>query len=197
MANFQVRFDQTWLGETIYNVTYWQLPGSDEAALEAYADAVRASFVTHILSMMSDDWSLDSLTVRQMDGGLPFSQLVGFTLGQLVGGATGENLARQTALLVSTAALAGRPNRGRLYFGGLTEFTNTALGNAQATHVDAFEAMVLDWANGLTTAVGDAFLRIARPNFLTNLWTASNAVSFVSGRTIWATQRRRRPGVGV
>jgi hypothetical protein len=198
MSRFQIRLNQTLASQTVYNVTYWDLPGETELELEAFADALRASFASGgIAAPMSNLWSLNSIQARLMEGDGPFSQLVGFTSGAFAGVNAVAPLPLQSALLISLSALAPRPNRGRIYFAGLTEDANTTSAQVLSTTRDIFEALVTEWAAGLTTSEGDAFLRIVRPNFTTNVWTLFNPVDFVVSSQEWATQRRRRRGVGI
>lgn len=198
MANFQIVIDQLVGTETVKNVTYWQLPDNQALTVQTFADNLRGTYVTHgVAAILSSTWTLNSITVRQMDGGGAFSQQIAFALGTLAGSDAADLLPYQNALLVSTGFLGAKPNRGRIYFGGLTEGANAALGTATLGVRDAFEDMVETWRDGVATGAGNAFLRIARPNFTLNNWTLNNPVESVVARVQWATQRRRRPGVGV
>lgn len=198
MANFQVVLDQLVDTEVIKNVTYWQLPDNQTATLQGFADNLRGTYVVpDVIASLHTSWSLQSLTVRQMDGGGAFSQLITFGLGALSGTAIEHLLPTQDALLISTGFLGPKPNRGRIYFGGLTEAANEAGGVTNATVRGLFRQMVEIWRDGVATGAGNAFLRIARPDFLNNTWTLNNPVESVIARGFWATQRRRRFGVGV
>lgn len=197
MANFQVVLDQVLGSETVKNVTYWQLPDNQATTLQTFADNLRGTYLTPaVQSLLHTSWVLNSLTVRQMDGAGAFSQLITFGLGPLTGGHVGNPMPTQMALLVSTGFLGSKPNRGRIYFAGLTEESNNAAGTVLSGTADTFQTMVEVWRDGVATGAGNAFLRIARPNFTLNNWTLNNPVESVIARVIWAGQRRRRVGVG-
>ena len=197
MANFQIVLDQQIGDEVCKNVTYWQLPDNQSATLQTFADNLRGTFVTpDLVGWLATSWTLLSITARQMDGGGAFSQLVTFGLGPLVGGAVGQQLPTQLALLVSTGFLGPKPNRGRIYFGGLVEDANSGTGQPVLDARDDFQTAVEVWRDGVATGAGNAFLRIARPDFLANDWILNNPVESVIARNIWGGQRRRRIGVG-
>jgi len=197
MANFQIVLDQQVGDEVVKNVTYWQLPDNQALTLQTFADNLRGTFVVpDLIGWLATTWTLLSLTVRQMDGGGAFSQLVTFGLGPLLGTSTGHQLPTQDALIVSTGFLGPKPNRGRIYFGGLVEDANTGTGQPVLAARQDFQDAVEVWRDGVATGAGNAFLRIARPNFTTNTWTLNNPVESVIARNIWGTQRRRRIGVG-
>lgn len=193
MANFQVRMDQKVFNEVIYNVTYFQLPDASPATLQEFADEIRARFATRVGAIMSDNWSLDSLTMRQMDGGGAFTFTQPFTSGVLEGTEGTGVLPLFNALLVSTGYIGSRPNRGRLYFGGLTEASNNTQGEWNGVDATAYQDLVQDMVDGITTTAGSAFLRIARPDFPANIWTLNNPIDTVIGRQETATMRSRRP----
>lgn len=197
MADFQVVTNQLLDTGVQNNVMYWQLPDNQAATIQGFADALRTSYVDNVEAVLSSSWTLESITVRQMDGGLPFSQEIAFTAGALAGDSNAAIIPAQCALLVSTSVLGGKPNRGRIYFSALTVSANTNNGRVLSTTGLLFEDLVEEWRDGLDTGAGNAFLRIARPNFSLNDWTLDNPVETVIHRSIWATQRRRRPGVGV
>lgn len=193
MANFQMRLDQRLLGEAIYNITYWELPADDSVTLQEFADGIRASYVTHVEPYLSNDWSIEGITVRQMDGAGAFSFPQPFTSGTLVGGSASNNLPLFNALLVSTGYIGPRPNRGRVYFGGVTEGSNDTDATWLGPDLQAFVDLVTAWKDGISTTAGSAFLRIVRPDFTLNSWTLSSPIDTVIGRTNAATMRSRMP----
>lgn len=196
MANFQVTHNQTLGNQVQNNVTYWQLPDNLAATLQGFVDGLRARYDVEIKALCSTGWTFSGCTLRQMDGGGAFSQEIPFSSGDLDGTDAAARLPYQSALLVSTTVLAAKPNRGRIYFGGLTEASNNSSGQVEATTLDNFVRLVEDMRDGIATGAGNAFLRIARPNFALNDWTLDNPVETVIARTNWASQRRRRPGTG-
>jgi len=193
MANFQVRLDQVIDSEVIYNITYWEFPADDVVTLQEFADALRTSYVDNTVGKFASAWTLEGITLRQMDGGGAFTFFQPFTDGPLPGDNLNHLLPFTNALLVSTGYVGSRPNRGRIYFGGLTEAANNPNGRWDEDSSLDFEAMVQEWRDGLSTSAGSVFLRIARPDFDNNVWELSNPVNTVASRRVPATMRSRRP----
>jgi len=198
MANFQVRLDYQFNDEVQYNVTYWQLPDGAQPTLQGLVDSIRASFQGDLVTRLSTNWSFRSCTFRQMDGGGAFTVTIPPSAGALVGGNNGIVAPTQTCLLVSTIFVGPKPNRGRIYFGGLAAQNLTPEGDWTVATLEDVGDMVTDWAiNGLDTPAGDAFLRIARPSFTTNTWLLNNPIEAVVAQSNPATQQRRRKGTGI
>jgi hypothetical protein len=193
MANIQVVISQTLLSKTVLNVTNWQIGSVSDTSIQDLADSLRASYVAHVQPVLTDNWRFDRIEVREMDGGSPFTIVKEPTLGALIGGSTGDNLPTTVALLVSTSATAPKPNRGRVYFCGLSEIsqTNSAW---EPTTLNLFEDLVQEWADGLVVTGGNAFLRIARVDYGLNIFTANNPVEGVIAQVSPATIRNRRLG---
>jgi hypothetical protein len=193
MPNFQVTYNQDLMGKEVLNVCNWQLADNTDTYIAAFVESLRASYATHVQAYLSDDWSLESFTLRQMDGGLPFTTEVVPASGAIAGSATAGFLPSTVAMLVSTVYVGGRPNRGRVYFAGLTEQHQDNSAWSVAT-TNAFRDLVQAWADGLVVAGGNAFLRIARMDYPANNWALNNPVNNVIARTNPASQRKRRLG---
>jgi len=193
MANVQIVLNYEIFDKPMANVTYWQMPEFSVSYLQNFADALRVSLVAHWQTLVTDHATFLGIIARQMDGGGAFSLPIEPTAGALPGQNTNPALPTTVALLVSTSANAARPNRGRIYFGGLCENNqeDSQWGNGSLT---AFEDMVTSWATGLTVAGGNSFLRIARPDFAANDWVGNNPVELVVARPFPATIRNRRLG---
>lgn len=191
MANFEVTIDQRWLGQNCLNITKWQFPTNTLQYLQDFTDALRASYSTNVGIDMTDDWAFEACTFRQMDGGGPFTITLQPTAGELVGSNAVGSLPTTVALLVATIFQGPKPNRGKIYFPGLAE-NNQENSNWGAGTAGRFSTMVQEWADGLVVAGGNAFLRIARPDYVANTWVLDNPVESALTRLVPATIRNRR-----
>jgi len=193
MANYQVTFNQIVGTKPIVNVFYMTTTGGTPDG-QAFADDFRAALVAYSCDdNQSNAWSATGLSLRQMDGGGAFSLDYPFTSGALVGADASGALPAGSCLLVSLQSENARPNRGRVYVGGLSE--NALSGGlfpvgARTPWRDLFN----DYANGRVVSGVEWSLRIARPDFIGNTWTLDNPVDVVAARQNPASQRRRRLG---
>lgn len=192
MATYQVRFNWTVNGNSVKNITYFDIPVTGADPLLNFADAVRDSFQTNLFTYMSDMCTLESLTLREMNGGAAFSFEQGFTAGPWSGGNTGTLYDQTSTLLVSYRANNPPPNRGRFNVPGMSEsyWETDGWDNVMRS---AAEAMFIDWANGLTLIQGDATFYIVRPDFTTNTWELSNTIDSVLSRKQSGKLVSRRP----
>jgi len=192
MPDAIISLNQTLFGAARANVICFNNVDEDTTFLITMADALRASFETFVEDVMSSSWTLEDITVSFIEGaGITYSVVVPFTDGPLTGLDNGEILPPQSSLLIRTAYVGVRPNRGRNYFFGLTEVSQ-ANGLWDAAVRDAFEAMVQTWADGLAVLATTVFLRILRrpsdvfPSYV------SSPVSTVARVSAVKTQRRRQ-----
>lgn len=193
MPNFQVVVKQDVFGKEMINVMNWQLSLSTPAYLQSFTDSLAASYVSNVTIHLANDWSFNSVVFRQMDGGAPFTTEFIPAGGAFAGVDGAEVLPTTVCLLVSTTFVGSRPNRGRIYFAGTTEGSQSNSGYSSAIRT-AFSNMVTSWGTGLAVSGGTAFLRIARTDFPLNLWPLDNPVDAAVARTNPATQRKRRLG---
>lgn len=178
-------------GEDVANVMCWGNVPTNESALQDLADAIRVRYVSFVQADMVNTWFLDGIRFTFDPGPGQYSVELGFTSGPLQGSIASDPVPNQAALLVSTAYLGPRPNRGRIYFPGQAEGNLTA-GLFTTATVEAFQDMVIDWAiDGIDYGSGASNLRIARRAADGSIVT-SNPITSVVGRTIPAVQRRRR-----
>jgi len=191
MANVQLVLNQTQNGVPIKNVTNWQTPDGSTLTIQELVNGIRASWDGAFKTSFPTSWQLENVTARVYDGAPPFSTVFPFTLGILAGTAITAELPRQSALLVSTAFNGPRPNRGRIFFGGLSEGAWDGGAWDTTTQADAL-SMVNNWISGIGTTAGTCFLRIARPDDVTNTWTLDNPAETAVIRTYASTQKGRR-----
>lgn len=199
MADGTVVLNYRLFANTQQNVLVFSNMPTTPEGRQTMADAMRASFIVADLpSNRSNNWSWVSVTFIYNDQLPIFSVEVPFTAGALFGLSASDTLAPQTSLLVSTKIVGTPPNRGRIYFGGLTENDNTDLGQWDAGTL----ANHSDWVSSLVDGVpytggaGMAFLRIGRRN-AAGVLTLTNGIETVVAQAVPAIQRRRRQGVGI
>lgn len=194
MADAFVICNQTIDTKYAANVLAFSNVTEDPDQLQSMADQMRSYWNDAVVAHLSEKWSLDSITVAFIEGGIiSFSVDVPFTLGVLQGVNTSDILPTQTCMLVSTSYVGAKPNRGRVYFGGLCE-NNTTDNVWNSSVITDFENLVEGWRDGLDQPPDTVFLRImGRPN-ATRPTYLSSPVDIVTGRGRIATQRRRRRG---
>jgi len=142
------------------------------------------------------EWTFTHVTFSYISGAtISFSVDVAPVAGDLSGSAASDGLPPTNALLVSTQYAGTTPNRGRIYFAGLGEAAQEN-GVWNSPVVDRFRFLVEYWAGGFGPAGQESFLAIASRPTITNPAYTLNPVSAVIGRSIVATQRRRRIGSG-
>lgn len=191
MPDAIISLNQTLYGVSAANVVCFNNFEEDETFLQDFADKIRASFAFYATQHMQQFWTLDNITVSfLLSDSVDYSVEVGFTAGALAGELTADGLPGQNALLISTSYVGSRPNRGRIYFMGLTE-NDTANGGVDSQIVQDFEDMVTDWKTGITVEQSSVFLRILRRPSAVFPTYISNSVSLVSGNPSIRTQRRR------
>lgn len=193
MADGYLVLNQTLFGEPLKNVLVVSNLVADAQEVQALADSIRADFDLGPHDQLTTEWSLDSITAVFDPGPGQYSHESSFTLGSLLGTNANQALPNQDCLLVSTSRLGPAPNRGRIYFSGLTE---GALDNGEwSTAAKAsFENMVESWAtSGIPGQVQTSYLRIGRRDNLGNLTITAPVEAWIA-RNIPATQRRRRRG---
>ncbi len=191
MANVQVVLNQNQLGVPILNIMNWQTPDATTQTLQELVDGIRDAFATHVIDSYHNAWSMTSATVRVFDGAPPFTTEFPFTAGVLNGISVSQALPRQSALLVSLAQVGPRPNRGRQFYGGLSEGAWDSSSWNPVTQQD-FVDMWSGFIAGIATTNGTCFPRIARVDHANNVWELDNPVETAVVRPYASTQKGRR-----
>lgn len=158
-------------------------PGED--LVEAWQDTCQPLYIT----LLSSAYTLTGLTVRAKSDPEYIYEASGLNVN---GTSTGDCLPPVSAPLVSLrTGFAGRRNRGRIYMPPTSELHQVA-GVLQTTYTDAWA----DYIDSMLPAGGG--LEFAQ--WQLSVWSEANnagrPVTTYLLRTILATQRRRRPGVG-
>ena len=182
--------------QQLLTVLHYDIEGGDPINFQALADAIRVHLVDNLQAWLVPTCSYTGITVRQdIPGtvGVTYS----FTLGTLVGSDANTDSFNQMAMLVrKNCNSTVRPNRGRVYQGGLTSEGTDGQGLWQT---DVRNAVTAFWTDMLTIAfagpaTAQLVVKASKPE-------KPNTVPYNTVTTIGAlgnpvTQRRRRIGVG-
>lgn len=194
MTDAIVTLKQVYGGQSIENVLCFNNVVDVPTELQALADEIRVSLGPLASNVMSNAWSCTGVKFSFLSSNaVLYSVDYSFTLGDIQGQIGTDRLAPTIAMLVSLGYVGPKPNRGRIYLSGMTEAAYNSGAFTAAARAEA-EALVNNWATGLTTAFNTHYLRILRrvspkfPNFV------SNQVQTVVARQNEANQRRRRAG---
>ena len=162
MTDAIVTMNQTLYGKPQVTVTAWTNVLEDSAWLQEFADAIRASANDQWDNNMVNNWSLENISVSFIDvDHIAYSVTVDFTQGNLVGNIVTDGMPASACLLIRTGFVGPRPNRGRMYFAGFGE-TSQSDGVWDGPSTQNMRELVELWRDGLGGTGGDAFLAIAR-----------------------------------
>lgn len=192
MAVNQVTWNWTINGQTINNVQYYDIPTTDPTVRQNFVDAMRTFVDTTIKGHLSPQCSLNSMTLREMDGGPAVSFDVPFTNGPLVGTANGQLADITSPLQVYYRSQTAAPNKGWTKFSGLTEVDWTGT-SWNSSAIASFEALYTVLTSGFSIGAGDCILGICRPDFAANAPIAFNLINSFVVRTYTRKQTSRRP----
>jgi hypothetical protein len=181
------------------NVHHYEFPDyvPTTAQLQALVDSFDTDLKTRIQTYFSNKVDIDAYDIRRVDLGNLAAVEYQATAGSWTGGASGEPLPTQIAGLVTFKAPTVFPRAARSYMFPFTEAHNSSAG-IMAT---VLETALLGWGGdilshvipGAANAVKVAVEYGGDPRAVTD----SNVLESVSVTNVWATQRRRRRGVGI
>jgi len=188
---WQVTLNQTMGSVVMANVLDYATSGDPTTSdIQALVDAIRAAYVANIQAILSNTWTLESADVRQVNITNQPTVAYSFTSGALSGSSAADPFPSNTSALISKAADTVKPNRGRMYVGGITE--NGAAGNVL---VPTNVGLLQDFADDLLDIEAPAGffwdLAIGRWSATGLLKDSWNEASTFVARSLLATQRRR------
>lgn len=175
MANVEVTLNQTLYNQSIFNVQNWQVPDTSFVTLQELANGIRASFDAVLTDWHTSNWTLEDISVRVFDGNEPFTTVIPFSAGPLVGTALSNAVAPENSCMVALSYVGVKPNRGRQYHGGMVEFAwegNRWAADLITDFVAYYNALIA----GVGTSAGTCILRIARKDYANNVWLLDNPV---------------------
>lgn len=186
-------------GDQYRNVHHYQFFNTvpSTTALQELVDGIDAAYKTNLQANISDSVTFDAYDVRRVDlGDYPTIEYVA-TNGTWSGTNTNDPLPHQVAALVLFKALTPYPRSTRTYLFGFTEGGNASNGRIESGLVTNLE----DWADDMFTIETEETFdpdKVAvqyggDPRVVVD----ENDVTQRTVRAVWATQRRRRRGVGI
>jgi hypothetical protein len=180
------------------NVVHYEFPTTvpSPAQLQAFVNVLDNDYKDNLQTPLSPNVSIHSYDVRRVDIGDQPTLTLTPAAGAWVGGSTGEQLPEQLAALVTWRAFSTFPRTTRSYIFPFTEADNTGNGNLSAASLAFLEAFALDVMSILYEAGLSANKVAVEYGGTPRVVVASNAVTTREVSPHWATQRRRRLGVG-
>lgn len=198
MAIYQIVLNHTWLGQSMKNVLHYETTSQlTPAQFQEAADDLRTHVaVSSLTNRLDDAWSLDDITIRQVDiADLP-STLVTFTSGP-VDGTQGIDapMASQVAMLLTGLAFAQYPRTVRTYWPGWTYANLNQFGEFDAGAITEGGNLIEGLDQLFVT--GDTLNRVAvQYTGSPPIVTASNTLDDYKVNKVPSTLRSRRKGVG-
>ena len=180
------------------NVHHYEFAGyvPSDTELQEFVDNFDSALKTRLQSRIKSNASVDAYDVRRVDvGDLPTVEFIP-TAGAWNGTDTGNLLPSQCAALITFKALTPFPRSTRTYVWGLTANALAAgglVGSGTVTDLTNFGNDILEISvTGQLNPDKVAVAYSGDPRAVTS-W---NEVTNVTVTDVWATQRRRRRGVG-
>lgn len=181
------------------NVHHYEFFGyvPSDTELQEAIDAVDSAYKTNLQSVIDNDFDIYAYDVRRVDlGNLPTIEFTA-TAGSWSGTNTGATLPHQVSALITFKALTTFPRTSRCYLFGFTEDSNTTAGRVEATTITAIDAFGDDMLSLTITGQIDADKVAVTYGGTPRVVTDENDVTQHASKVNWATQRRRRSGVGI
>lgn len=185
-------------GNELRNIHHYDFANyvPDTAQLQSAVDDFDGKYKTNLQGLLHEDIEIYAYDVRRVDtGNLPSNEFVP-TAGAWNGTGGTNRMPNQTSALVTFRAQSAFPRTTRTYLFPFTENSNNALGRVDASTISTLQT----WANSILSVDvtggtnGDkvAVEYGGDPRIVVD----DNEIETVSTTNIWATQRRRKPGVG-
>jgi hypothetical protein len=186
-------------GIQLRNIHHFEFPGyvPTPAELEEAAEALATHYETWLVNMFAAQVSIRAIDLRRVDiGDLPTQEYVpdGWPVS---GTGTGDMLPTQVSALVIWKAPTTYPRSTRTYVFPMTETASGPVGGIQSANVTALFGFSIDMETLAITGQTDANKVAVEYGGVPRAVILSNPVSAAPVPNVWATQRRRRPGVGI
>lgn len=184
--------------DQLRNVHHYEFPGYVPVTteLQEAVDALDAAYKSNLQATFSDTVDFEKYGVRRVDiGGLPEADFVA-TAGSWSGTDGLAPLPTQVSALVSFKAPTVFPRGSRMYLYPFTEGANNTNGLIDSIKLTAMLAAGSAMLTLVITAQPDATKMAVKYSGTPRAVTASNLLTTVFVNSNWATQRRRRRGVG-
>jgi hypothetical protein len=187
------------LGQQFRNVHHYEFPGYDPTAgeLQEFVDGLAAHYDTYVRPEVANRVEFYGVDMRRVDvGDLPTIELVPATW-PLAGGDPASKLPNQVSAMVQWKAPTAYPRSCRTYCFPFTEDANSVGGVIEPGVIINLTNFVTVMEVVAITGQTDANKVAVQYGGDPRVVTASNPVSASPVTNNWATQRRRRIGVGI
>ena len=199
MSIYQVVVKAVTGSTQLRNIHHYEFFGSvpDTATLQELADGIDAAYKSNLQANYHTSVQFYEYGVRRVDVGnlpeIPYQATAGAWFGQ----ETSQKLPNQLSALVTFKAQTAFPRTTRTYHFPMGEDSNDAGGVIVAAQITALEA----WGNDMltidvTTGIDPDKVAVEYSG-TPRVVTANNDVELVSATEVWATQRRRKVGIGI
>lgn len=199
MSIYQITAKGSYLtADQLRNVHHYEFFGyvPTPTELQEAVDAIDTAYKTHLRANFTLAVAMLAYDVRRVDvGDLPTVEFVA-TAGIWLGTLTGDSLPPQVSGLVTWKAQTPFPRSTRSYLWPMGEGVNDADGEPSPGALSDMADFADDMFSLVITAQIDADKQAVKYGGDPRLVVDSNDVDVKSIANLWATQRRRRRGVG-
>lgn len=182
--------------QQVLTVLHYDVDGGDPINFQAMADAIRVHLVDNLQAWLVPTMSYTGITIREDIPGT-VGVTYAFTLGTLTGSDANVDSFNQLAMLVrKNCNSTVRPNRGRVFQGGLTSEGTDGNGLWQTDMRNAVNAFWSDMISISFAGPATAQMVVKASNPTAPNTVPYNPVTTVGTISNPTTQRRRRISVG-
>ena len=199
MSTYQIVVKALTGGTQLRNIHHYQffqyVP--DAAQLQEAVDAVDAAYKSNLQAELHSSVQVYAYDVRRVD--LPDLPTIEYqaTAGGWFGTETSTKMPNQVSALVTFKAQTAFPRTTRTYHFPMGQDQNTAGGVIAAATLANLEAWAADMLTLDITGALDADKSAVRYASDPRIVVESNDVELYTVTNVWATQRRRKIGIGI
>jgi len=196
MTVLRVRVNGKFRSDDMINVLHYSGPDITSADYQEIVDGIAGVYSTHLLPSLSNDYTIASMTVYDLDLPETFGVDVPLTGGTITGGDGGGTLPPGAAVYVRFRYIGVKPNRGGIFLGGWSESAVGTGGGVDATAENAAAAFVTNLL-GLTFSTAPPVGLVLYSRVLSTAGSpVVNPVEAFEVKPEWSGQTRRRFGRG-
>lgn len=199
MSIYQVVVKGLLLGsEQLRNIHHYEFPGyvPGLAARQSFVDEFDGNLKTRLQTHLSDQVDILSYGLRRVDIADQPEEERTPTAGTWSGTGSSDLLPTQVSALITWKAFTAYPRTTRTYVFPMGENASNADGLIASTVVTALQGYGGDILTITIPGQDDAVKVAVKYTAVPRIILSSNTVETVSVAESWATQRRRRRGVG-
>jgi len=196
MARYEIVLEGRQGIEDMLTVLHYELSGTAPYDWQAMADLIRLDIVDNLQSVLVPNASYVGITVREdMPGSV--GVFIPFTLGAIAGTVVDpDNITQVAALVRKTTGTLTRPNKGRVFQGGITARLANTVGSWEPALMTALEAFWNDMLTISFSGPSTATMVIKASDPTQPNTVEQNVVNFMSVAPLPSTLKRRKRGIG-